>query len=337
MASSLDQMSEGCRHYVADNFNICFKCGFRVKSAAMSVTENTISSADSFRSARIGLGNGWRGRVCRALRDGNAVSAQDWRKALCGLEKLLSEPKKHLKVDGSTTVAVYDLKVGDKTLSIAVKTHIRQAGVVNFLRGLLRDKSLRNFRTAAKLCENGIPAAYPLAAITQKRGLITAKTIFITEYIENSTDLYTFAAKNISQTDPGDKSSRQIKKQLALQIATIVAGLHRANLWHRDAKTGNFLVTATPAGGIEVMLVDMDGIKPYLAATEKRRYFAFTKLGSVLMWHKGINLTDYLRSVRIYCNLSKVDKHKGRRIFRRLYRSAIALRLLTFAASAMKK
>jgi hypothetical protein len=159
----------------------------------------------------------------------------------------------------------------------------------------------------------------------------------ITEYIENSTNLYTFAAKNISQTDPGDKSSRQIKKQLASQIATIVAGLHRANLWHRDAKTGNFLVTATPAGGIEVMLVDMDGIKPYLAATEKRRYFAFTKLGSVLMWHKGINLTDYLRSVRIYCNLSKVDKHKGRKIFRRLCRSAIALRLLTFAASAMKK
>ncbi|MCF7954642.1 MAG: lipopolysaccharide kinase InaA family protein [Phycisphaerae bacterium] len=303
----------------------------------MPETKDTIDLADSFKSARISLDNGWSGRVCLALRDGDAISAQDWQVALCGPEKLFKEPKKSLKVDGGTTVAVYDLKIGDKTLKIAVKTHIHQSGIVNFLRELLRDKSLRNFKTAAILCENGIPAAYPLAAIKQKCGLITKKTVFISEYIEKSINLYTFAANNIPQSNPGDKSSRHIKNQLASQIANILAGLHRAHLWHRDAKTGNFLVVETPAGGIKVMLVDMDGIKPYLLATDKRRLFAFTKLGAVLIWHKGINLTDYLRSVRIYCSLSKVNKHKDRKIFRRLCRSAIALRLLSFAGSAMKK
>ncbi|MBW8017331.1 MAG: protein kinase [Planctomycetes bacterium] len=303
----------------------------------MPVTNITLDSADIFRSARISLDNGWSGRVCQTLRSGDAIPAQHWRQALCGLEKLLNEPKMHLKVDGSTTVAVYDLKIGSKTISVAVKTHNRKDGIVNFLRELLRDKSLRSFKTAARLCDNGIPTAYPLAAIRQRHGLTAAKTIFITEYIENSMDLYSFLAKNVSQSDGQDKASGRIKKQLASQIANIFARLHGSRMWHRDAKAGNFLVAPSKSGGFEVMLIDMDGIKPYLLTTAKRRYFAFAKLGAVLIWHKGINLTDYLRSVRIYCNLSKIDKHKRNKIFRRLCRSAIALRLLTFAGSAIKK
>ena len=303
----------------------------------MPEIKNTIDSSESFCSARINLDNGWAGRVCLNLQSGERVSVRQWQDALCELEKLLEEPKKRLKLDGSTSVAVYDLQILGKTISVAVKTHNRKGGIVNLLRGLLRDKSLRSFRTAARLCENSIPTAYPLAAIRRKHGLITAKTIFITEYIENSMDLYSFLAENVSQNDPGNKSSGQIKKQIARQIADIFARLHNAGMWHRDAKAGNFLIAPAESGGFEAKLIDMDGIKPYLITAGKRRYFAFTKLGAVLMWHRGINLTDYLRSFRFYCNLGRIDKHKSDKIFRRLCRSATALRLLSYAGSTMKK
>jgi len=298
---------------------------------------STNGSADPVRSGRISLASGWKGSVNLTCRNGDVISPGQWQKGLCGLEKLLSNPKKQLKADGHTTVAVHDLEIGGKTLRVAVKTHIYRHKLVNLLRGLFRDKSLRSFRTAARLCSNGIPTAYPLAAITQKRGLLPVKTIFITEYIENSIEMHTFLSKNVSQNDAGDKPSGRIKKQFASQIANILARLHNAGLWHRDAKAGNFLVAPAETGGFEIMLIDMDGIKPYLLATDKRRYLAFTKLGSVLIWHKGINLTDYLRSFRIYCNLCKVDKRESGKIFKRLCRSAVALRLLTFAGSAMKK
>lgn len=289
----------------------------------------------NFRSARICLSGGWKGSVSLTSHTGDPISTQQWRQALGDLEKLLSKPKMHLKVDGSTTVAVYDLEICGKTLSVAVKTHISQSNVKDFLRGVFRDKSLRNFKTAAKLCDNGIPTPLPLAAMTQKRGLRTVKTIFITEYIENSCDLYSFLSEKISQIDAGDKPSSRVKKQVASQIAKILARLHGAGMWHRDAKAGNFLIAPTDSGNFEVMLVDMDGIKTYLIPTAKRRYSPFAKLGSVLIWHKGISMTDYLRSFRIYCNLSKVDKHESNKIFRRLCRSAIAMRLLTFARSAI--
>lgn len=302
----------------------------------MDETKNTTKTSDIFRSARIRLGNGWSGRVSLKLHDGRSVSAGQWQQGLCGLEKRLEEPKNHLKVDGTTSVSVCELEICGKTITVAVKTHNRNGGIVDFLRGMLRDKSLRSFRTAGKLCSNSIPTAYPLAAIRHRNGLATDKTVYITEYIENSIDLHTFLAENVSQSNPADKTSSGIKKQIGMQIGSIIARMHGARMWHRDAKAGNFLVVPSKSGGYEVMLIDMDGIKPYLFTTDKKRYFAFIKLGAVLMWHRGINLTDYLRSFRKYCSQSGIDRYNRNKIFRRLCRSAIALRLLSFAGSAMK-
>lgn len=303
----------------------------------MSDHANIKDTKNVFRSARISLGDGWKGSVSLTFPGGVQISADDWTDALQNLDLLLSNPMIQLKADGNTVVAVYDLAIGGKTLAVAIKTHNCSSGMRNFARTLLRNKSARNFRTAAKLCKNGIPTAYPLAALTQKRGLITAKTIFITEYIDSSCNLYYFLSDNVSQNDLSDKASVLVKRQAGSQIAHIFAGMYSIGLSHRDAKAGNFLVAPKGNGKFEIMLVDMDGIKSYLPMTAKRRFFPFTKLGSVLVWYRGINLSDYLRSFRIYCTLTGIDKLKSDKVFRRVSRSAIALRLLTFAVSAIKK
>lgn len=291
--------------------------------------------------ARISLGKGWTGRVSSIDPASTPISIDDWAGALADLDALLDVPQKILKSDGSTTVAVYDLVISGKIVSVVIKSHLAQPGLKGFFRRVFRDKALRNFRTAVRLCDNGIPVVYPFAALKLKLGIFTTRSIYITEYSEDSSDLHAFIAANISKSESRSEETVEIKKQLASQIAAIFAGLDSGRLWHRDAKAGNFLVTGVSevaqgrADELKISLVDMDGIKPYFVRTSKKRFQCLAKLGSTLTWHGSINLTDYLRSFMIYCNLTSMDRCKCRIVFRRISRMAIAIRLITLARSAM--
>ena len=286
------------------------------------------------KSSRIDLDNGWFAKVMLCGPDHGGISIEQWQRCLSDPRKLLEDAQRVIKTDGRTQVIVKPIKLADNSLPVAIKSENLRPGFKGFFRSLRTAKGIRNFDTAEKLLTNGIPAVFPVAAIYRKQGMRITQSIYITGYADSSNDMQTFVRENIGKID---FSLPHIKRQFCFQIAEILAALDKCSLWHRDAKAGNFLVIPTKNGDFKVALVDMDGIKHYLIPTAKRRYFAFTKLGAGLIWHRGINLTDYLRSFRIYCNLCKVDKQKSDNIFRRLCRSAIALRLLTFAGSAIRK
>jgi len=284
--------------------------------------------------ATITLDNGYRGIVSSVDPTGRVISADDWKAVLKGLENLLESPKKVLKSDGSTTVAIYDLDISGKIIPVVIKSHIFKPSIKNIICRSFRDKSFRNFLTADKLCDNQIPVIFPLAALKQKQGLSTIKSVYVTEYSVNSSNLHDFISDNLSNSSP-DVRSFEIKKQLGSQIAAIFAGLDKAGLWHRDAKAGNFLVTCKSQTDLKVSLVDMDGIKRNVFRTDNKRYRGLAKLASTLNFSGAINMTDYLRSFMIYCNLTSIYKSKCRVVFRRISRLAPAMRLMTLAKSAM--
>ena len=80
----------------------------------------------------------------------------------------------------------------------------------------------------------------------------------------------------------------------------------------------------------------MDGIKPYGFRPRSLRFRCLAKLAATLLWHRSINMTDYLRTFTIYSNLVGLDGSQRRRIFRDLARRAVAVRLLTMANAAME-
>lgn len=283
---------------------------------------------------RLKLPGNWHGLVADRDSAGNDLPLEEWADMLRDPLELLENPLEDLKPDGLAVVISKKLSFGSASIKAVIKAQEYGMNSSDFFSSLMPPKSLRNFKTAAKLCKHNIPTARPLAALWHKNGVKVTHSVFISEYIPESENLYWYVREHLSV---GGRKAFVEKKQLSIQAADIFSSLHRARLWHRDAKAGNFLVRKLPGGQPYLMLVDMDGIKPYVFAARTSRYRSLSKLAATIMWSDSVYMTDYLRTFMFYCNLTGVDESRRLELFRRLARRAIGMRLLTFANSAMKQ
>ncbi|MHC5061219.1 MAG: glycosyltransferase family 9 protein [Planctomycetota bacterium] len=284
-------------------------------------------------TAPVKLAHGWIGLVALSDSSGNRFTAADWENCLADPNSLCSNSDKTLKIDTDVSVVVKTLLISDKKFAVVVKSQRRRGGIRNLLRSILPARAIRNFHTARRLHQSNVPVARPLAALWQKTGPFTNQSIYITEYVRDSADLHSFLRDNTSLLSPSDLS---LKRHLCSRIAHIFASMHKACLWHRDAKAGNFLVHKGRDNRYEITLVDMDGIKPYGFRRRNLRYRCLAKLAATLLWHKSITKTDYLRTFTIYSNLIGPNGNGRKRIFRTLSNRAAAIRLLTMANASMK-
>ena len=132
-----------------------------------------------------------------------------------------------------------------------------------------------------------------------------------------------------------NRCTAAIKEGMCIQIATIFASLHNCGLRHRDAKAQNLLVTPAHGGdSCKVSLLDLDGVKSYVVKTSSVRFRPLSKLAATLLSFGDVNMTDYLRTFTIYCNLTGIDVCRRKEIFREISRRAVAIRLLTMAKTA---
>lgn len=295
------------------------------------MTENS-AGPGHISCARIAPGNGWTGVAALSDTAGNRFTVTGWQECLAEPEDLLSSVDEVKKAEGNRIVAARELEIDAQKVSAVLKAQSGASSLREKIIGIRRSRAMRNFRTATELCENGISTALPLAALEQRKNLLVTNSIFITECVRDCKQLYFFVRDDL----PG-KPHRGLaaKKQLSRQIAEIFAQLHKANLWHRDAKASNLVVQRLSDGNLRVALVDMDGIKRYRAKRTEQRFRGFVKLASTLLYSGEINTTDYLRTFGNYCTLTGIDRSKQKQIFAELGRRAIALRLLNLAKSTM--
>ena len=273
------------------------------------------STSKNIEVASLRLGNGWSGRaVLSAVADKN-FSKTNWADCLSQPQLLFQDVEKILKTEGRNCVAVKNLIIGDNQLKVVIKRHCPGAGLQQFFRSFRRGRALRNFNTALKLLSCGIPVAAPFAALYKRRNLLTEQSIYITEYFENSSNLHTFVSEQLS-----GKQMEQfaVKKQLCHQLATILAMLHKNDLWHRDSKATNFIVCKNIQGKYKTLLVDVDGIKPYFLRRRSRRFRSLWQLAASLLSVPAVNRTDYFRTFTTYSNLTGLELSQRRRIFREL-------------------
>jgi len=292
------------------------------------------SKKDNGRALKVGrlkLADGWRGLVCLKDLSGRNFSIADWVECLARPRSSLEDYEKVLKTEKPSLVVQKNLAIGRKRLSVVVKYDARQAGLRDLLRSLRSSRAARNFRTAARLIRDGIPAAAPVAAVYKRKYFSVIESIYITEYIEGSCNLYHFLRGQL----PQDKMEQYaLKKQLAEQIAGILARLHRAGLWHRDAKAGNFIVSRDSNGRCSVKLVDMDGIKRYMLNRRYRQFQPLWRLAASLVGL--VTRSDFLRTFNLYCSLCGL-KEARRQIYRRLILQARAKWLLSLNKTRMVK
>jgi hypothetical protein len=278
-------------------------------------------------SASADLADGWSGRFALNDSAGDRISLEDWKEALADIDSLLSAPVEMLRDQRHSTVIRKDITIDGKEIAVVIKHERLVRGAKNYIRALRPAKAFRFFKIASRLAENGVPAVFPLAALQRKQGLLTTDSILITEYARQSEDLYWFMRNNTPST--------AVKKGMCVQIATIFALLHKCDLRHCDAKAQNMLVTPVRDGdSCKISLLDLDGVKSCLVKTFSRRFRPLAKLAATLLSFGDITMMDYMRAFSIYCNLTDIDVGQRKRIFRKLGRRAVAIRLLTMARTA---
>jgi lipopolysaccharide heptosyltransferase I len=270
---------------------------------------------NKIQTASLKLGNGWSGRAVLSKIDGKNFSKANWIKCLSQPYLLFQNVEKILKTEGQNCVAVKNLTIGNTQLKVVIKRHCPGVGLRQFLRSFQQGRALRNFNTTLKLLNCGVPAAAPFAALHKRRNLLTEQSIYITEYFENSSNLHTFASEQLS-----GKQAEQfaIKKQLCHQLAAILAMLHKNGLWHRDSKATNFIVCKSIEGKCKILLVDVDGIKPYFLRRRSQRFRSLWQLAASTLSVSAVNRTDYLRTFISYSNLTGLELSQRRGIFREL-------------------
>jgi len=273
---------------------------------------------------RLKLADGWEGLVCLRDLSGRSFSIVDWAECLARPRSAIEDYEKLLKTEEPSLVVQKNLAVGREWLSVVVKYDARRAGLREWLRSLRPSRSARNFRTARRLLESDIQVAVPIAALYKRKYFSIVESIYITKYIEGSVNLYHFLK---GQLPHNRMEQYAVKKQLAEQIASILASLHKSGLWHRDAKAGNFIVCKDSGGRCIVKLVDMDGIKRYMLSHRRRQLQSLWRLAASLVGL--VTRSDFLRTFNLYCNLCGPRLVGGRRqIYRRLALQAKAKWLL---------
>lgn len=260
---------------------------------------------------------------------------------ISGYEQMLVEPgqlcldfEKTFKFEGQNCVGVKRLNCNGEDVAVVVKRHIRGKGPREFFRSLsTTSKAFRNFRLATKLQKINIPTVRPLAALQRRKLGRIQESIFITEYKSNRISLDDFVYRRITLPD---EELPAAKRQITVEIAQLLADLHKASMWHRDSKVANFLIYKDNENKFKIELVDMDGIKPYWLRRSKCQLRTLWKLAESLSRFSIVKQDDYLRGFDIYCNLTGIDKEQRKKVFIRGGQMALTKRLLTLAKDTYK-
>jgi heptosyltransferase-1 len=263
----------------------------------------------------LSLGGGWNGRAVLFDSLGNRFSLPDWEKCLAQPEFLFEDTEQILKSQNRNRVAVKKLQIGLCQLKAVIKRHSPAAGFREFFRAIRPGKAVRNLKTSSLLLNSQIDTVYPLAALQKRKNLLVKESIFITEFCENSWNLHFFTRDQLKKISSG---KLKVKKQLAYQIAGLWTALHKNNLWHRDSKATNFIIHKDADGKYKVLLVDIDGIKPYRCFRTRCQLRSLWGLAASLMQFSSVNRTDYWRTFKIYSKLVGFVPEKQKKIFREL-------------------
>jgi serine/threonine protein kinase len=257
---------------------------------------------------------------------GHVFTVKDWQVSLGDIDRLEHQPEEILKREGENSVIVKTFVVGSYLIRAVIKVVVNNDCYVRYPR---RCRAMRSFKKAVWLRNAGICVETPLAAFWQQKGIFTQKSVYITEYVPQSTNLHWFVKRDLLTL--ADQSAA--KKHFAYELAHILADLHKNGFLHRDAKPTNFLVYSGTDGRHYPMLIDLDGVRRYCGVrTFGRRFRPFAHLAVLRLISPHVYTTDCLRTFTIYCNLTGVGKARRKRLFRRLVNGLAAKRIESLAA-----
>ncbi len=283
--------------------------------------------------AKLTLSNHWQANVFLKTKHSLEYSlyshlefnAEDWRKALAKPEELLENfvrQTRPFKNSRSALVCKGKLFVGQHELNVVAKRHIRKKPIAALWDCIRQSRARRAWKMSFAMIHRGIPVAQPLAVLERRVGQILTDSVFITENVEPSVNLRVFLT-SILPVLP-QELRRRVKISLTEKLATILKKMHQNGFSHRDMKATNILlrnVTIESAKDIipeqiQIILVDLDGLKLKRRTNPKDQLRALTRLSISADLSAYVTLTDRLRFLKFYMRRIGSGKPEWKKLWR---------------------
>ncbi len=136
----------------------------------------------------------------------------------------------------------------------------------------------------------------PLLACCSNRLLVRGGSFLASEWIAGSENLHLFAWR-IAELPA--KERLHLAAACAEQLGRLIGRMHAAGAVHRDLKAANFLARDA-SGGVEVWLVDLDGLQIGRRINVARRARNVARLAAGLAAHPWVMRSIGRRFLRAY-------------------------------------
>ena len=257
---------------------------------------------------KLKLSKGWRGHAflaCKHPVPGSAASAmtftpKQWREWLSNPRQWLSAERSQYAIKKSASGMVCRSRLSGDAQSVDIickRSTPRHLG--KRLKNLFREsRAMRTWRLANALLNRQIPTARPLAVVERRRCGVLLDSIIVTEYIDHAHDLDTVLTVQLRDLDGG--SQYRLKRQVAESLAVLVRSFHARGFVHRDFKAPNIMVQWDESGdrAPELLLVDLDGVRPCRHPSRRQWLRAIMRLNVSLDHCRRVSRTDRLRFLK---------------------------------------
>ena len=230
-----------------------------------------------------------------------------WRQALGDVERLFDLGEAHVVKDSDSSFVVRRrLTVGEVELDVFIKRP-RRKRISRWIQDLFRpSRSLRAFRLGHELLARHISTALPLAVMEKRRFRFLVDSVLITETVHSGIHLNKFLTRYLSPAGEGDwldkRGRSRLARQVLWQMGRLLRRLHGEGFAHRDLKATNLLVhwQAHSARPPEIVLVDLDGLKPVRRVTRRQEFRGLMRLNVSLLECTAVNRAGRLRMLMGY-------------------------------------
>jgi tRNA A-37 threonylcarbamoyl transferase component Bud32 len=260
----------------------------------------------------IRLARGWRGHVVLATKTPPAGSAagalefrlEDWQKVLANPEVLFLGDVKIVKDSPSSQIVRRSLTVGPHRLEVFIKRlrrkFVRRVAVDCFRRA----RSVRAFKLGHALLNRRISTALPLAALERRVGPVLMDCFLITEAVD-APNLREFLHTRLgSRPKTGARltaaQQQRLAREMPWQFGRLVQRLSDDGFAHRDLKAGNLLIRWSPGREMEVILLDLEGLRRSYGLDGGRCFKGLMRLNVSLLECPAVNRTGRLRMLMGY-------------------------------------